>query len=37
MSKIRPEHLMRGAYVYVRQSTADQRNRLVQAVLTRSG
>ena len=24
MSKINPEHLARGAYVYVRQSTADQ-------------
>lgn len=24
MSKISPEHLARGAYVYVRQSTADQ-------------
>ncbi len=25
MSKISPEHLARAAYVYVRQSTADQR------------
>ena len=24
MTKIAPEHLARGAYVYVRQSTADQ-------------
>jgi hypothetical protein len=24
MNKITPEHLARGAYVYVRQSTADQ-------------
>jgi DNA invertase Pin-like site-specific DNA recombinase len=24
MTKITPEHLVRGAYIYVRQSTADQ-------------
>ena len=24
MTKITPEHLARGAYIYVRQSTADQ-------------
>jgi hypothetical protein len=26
MNRITPEHLARGAYVYVRQSTADQLN-----------